>query len=83
MQTGIIGSGRALGAWLVKTGFPVLFMSRNQTQAMEGAHMAGYDAKSPTTTAPIRKSDIILLTLPFGEIRVCPFAGCAVPEKDS
>jgi hypothetical protein len=71
MQIGIIGSGkvgRALGAWFAKTGFPVLFTSRNQTHAMEAAQMAGYGAKSARATTLVQESDIILLTLPFAEI---------------
>ena len=71
MKIGIIGSGkvgRGLGAWFAKSGFPVLFTSRNPTHATEAAQTAGYGAKSVTTTALVQESDILLLTLPFGEI---------------
>ena len=71
MQIGIVGSGkvgRALGAWFAKAGYPTLFASRNEIHAMEAAQLAGYGAKSATITALVREADIILLTLPFGEI---------------
>jgi predicted dinucleotide-binding enzyme len=71
MQIGIIGSGRvgrALGAWFAKAGFHPLFASRNQMHAMEAAQLAGHDAKPATIVELVRESDVILLTLPFGEI---------------
>lgn len=71
MHIGIIGSGkvgRALGAWFAKTGFPVVFASRNQTHAAEAAQAAGNDAQFAATSEVVRRSEVILLTLPFGEI---------------
>ena len=71
MQIGIIGCGKvgkALGVWFAKTGFPPLFASRTDTHAMEAAQLAAHGAKTATLTTLVRQSDVILLTLPFGEI---------------
>jgi predicted dinucleotide-binding enzyme len=70
MQVGIIGCGKvgsALGAWFTEAGYSVSFTSRNQTHAVEAARFSGLDAKSTSTATLIRESDVIFLTLPFGE----------------
>jgi predicted dinucleotide-binding enzyme len=71
MRIGIIGSGkvgRALGAWLAKAGFPPVFASRTHMHAIEAAHLAGYGARAATIAELVQESDVIFLTLPFGEI---------------
>jgi hypothetical protein len=71
MQVGIIGCGKvgsALGAWFTEAGYSVSFTSRNQTHAVEAARFSGLDAKSTSTATLIRESDVIFLTLPFGEV---------------
>ena len=71
MKIGIIGSGkvgRALGAWFAKAREAVMFASRDPKHAKEAAQAAGHGAKAAATDSVVRESEVILLTLPFGEI---------------
>lgn len=71
MNIGIVGSGkvgRALGSWLATLGHSVAFSSRTQEHASEAAIAAGNSAGHGSIQDVIRKSEIILLTLPYKEI---------------
>jgi len=68
---GIIGSGKvgsALGAWAARVGFSVAFTSRTQAHAVTAAQNAGHKARAVDITTLIKESDILLLSLPYGEI---------------
>ena len=71
MNIGILGSGKvgsALGAWAARVGHNVAFSSRTPEHADQAANAAGAGARSLQLSALVALSDIILLTLPFGEI---------------
>jgi len=79
VKVGIIGSGKvgkALGAWAASVGFAVAFTSRTKEHAVEAAQNAGPGARSLDIATLIAESDLLLLTLPFGEIvnTLQPFA---------
>ena len=71
MKIGILGSGKvgsALGSWAAKVGHYVAFTSRDESKAREAAQKAGHGAKALDLRAMIDESEMILLTLPYGEI---------------
>jgi 8-hydroxy-5-deazaflavin:NADPH oxidoreductase len=72
MRLGIIGSGKvgsALGAWGAKAGYRVAFTSRNEGHAREAAQHAGHDAKALPLRELIDESQLILLALPYAEVK--------------
>jgi 8-hydroxy-5-deazaflavin:NADPH oxidoreductase len=76
MNLGIIGSGKvggALGAWAARVGFNVAFTSKTEAHAVRAAESAGHCARALDITTLIEASDLasdlLLLTLPFGEIK--------------
>jgi len=71
MNIGIMGSGKvgkALGAWAAKCEFNVAFTSRTDATAVAAARAAGHGAKAVDAAGLVQESDLILLTLPYGEI---------------
>jgi hypothetical protein len=72
MNLGIIDSGKvdgALGAWATSVGFNVALHLKTNAHAVRAAEIAGYCAKALDITTLIEASDLLLLTLPFGEIK--------------
>ncbi len=72
MKVGIIGSGkvgRALGGWIAATGASVIFSSRDPKHAEEAARQAANGAQAAPVRDLIRDSEVVLLTLPFREVR--------------
>jgi 8-hydroxy-5-deazaflavin:NADPH oxidoreductase len=71
MNVGIVGSGKvgkALGAWAAKSGLSVAFTSRKHSDADEAAQKAGHGARVLELAQLVQQSQLILLTMPFGEI---------------
>lgn len=78
MTIGILGSGKvgkALGAWASERGQKVAFCSRTEAHAQEAARAAGNGAEALPLAGLIGRCDMLLLTLPFGEIEptLAPF----------
>ena len=72
MKLGIVGSGKvgsALGAWSAKVGYQVAFTSRNESHARDAAQHAGHGAKALPLRELIDESQLILLTLPYAEVK--------------
>lgn len=72
MKVGIIGCGkvgRALGSWAAKVGDEVSFTSRTQAHAIEAARDAGPRARALELGPLVRECEVLLLTLPYGEIQ--------------
>jgi 8-hydroxy-5-deazaflavin:NADPH oxidoreductase len=72
MKLGILGSGKvgsALGAWAAKAGYQVAFTARNESHAREAAQHAGHHAKALPLRELIDESELILLTLPYAEVK--------------
>jgi predicted dinucleotide-binding enzyme len=72
MKLGIVGSGKvgsALGAWSAKAGYQVAFTSRNESHARDAAQHAGHGAKALPLRELIDESRLILLTLPYAEVK--------------
>jgi 8-hydroxy-5-deazaflavin:NADPH oxidoreductase len=72
VKIGILGSGkvgRSLGAWFAQVGFRVAFTSRTSAHAHEAAQHAAHGSKVLDLAALVEESDLILLALPFSEIK--------------
>jgi predicted dinucleotide-binding enzyme len=72
MKLGIVGTGKvgsALGAWAAKAGYQVAFTARNESHARDAAQHAGHDAKALPLRELIDESQMILLTLPYAEVK--------------
>ena len=72
MKVGIIGSGkvgRALGSWATKVGCAVAFTSRTPEHASQAARDAGAPARALELGLLVRECEVLLLTLPYGEIQ--------------
>jgi 8-hydroxy-5-deazaflavin:NADPH oxidoreductase len=72
MKLGIVGSGKAgsaLGAWAAKAGYQVAFTARNESHARDAAQHAGHNAKALPLRELIDESQMILLTLPYAEVK--------------
>ncbi len=72
MRLGFIGSGKvgsALGAWAAKAGYEVPFTAKDENHAREAARKAGHGAKALPLRDLVDESDLILLTLPYGEVK--------------
>jgi predicted dinucleotide-binding enzyme len=72
MKLGIVGSGKvggALGAWAAKVGYEVAFTAKDENHARDAAHRAGHGAKALPLPDLIPESELILLTLPYGEVK--------------
>ena len=72
MNIGIVGSGkvgRALGTWAACLDNKVMFTSKTSAHAIEAAKQAGHNAEAVEFPQLIENSDLILLTLPYGEIK--------------
>jgi 8-hydroxy-5-deazaflavin:NADPH oxidoreductase len=72
MKVGIIGSGKvgqALGSWIAAAGDSVSFTSRDPKHAEQAALKAGHDAKAAALAEVVADSDLVLLTLPFGDVK--------------
>lgn len=72
MKLGIVGSGKlgsALGAWAAKCGYDVIFTARDEAHSRDAAHRAGHNARALPLRDLIDESDLILLALPYGEVR--------------
>lgn len=72
MRVGILGSGkvgRALGSWAASLGEVVIFASRDPEHAADAAQKAGNGAKAATLAELAADSELLLLTLPFREVR--------------
>ena len=72
MKLGIIGSGKvggALGAWAAKAGYQVIFTARDEQHAREAARRAGHGATALPLRDLIDESEMILLTLPYTEVK--------------
>ena len=72
MKLGVVGSGKvgsALGAWAAKAGYQVAFTARNESHARDAAQHAGHNAKAFPLRELIDESQMILLTLPYAEVK--------------
>jgi hypothetical protein len=80
-QIGVIGSGRvgkALGSWIVKAGFSVVFTSRDLAHAGEAASAAGQNARALPLEEALQESEIVLLTLPYKGVGALLESGSAL-----
>jgi predicted dinucleotide-binding enzyme len=72
VKLGIVGSGKvgsALGAWAAKAGYQVAFTAKNEGHARDAAQHAGHGAKALPLRELIDESELILLTLPYAEVK--------------
>jgi len=72
MKLGIVGSGKvgsALGAWAAKAGYQVAFTAKNESHARDAAQHAAHNAKALPLRELIDESQMILLTLPYAEVK--------------